>query len=43
MAVLLEMKGVAFKPRAFEKAVFSINTLSEDVEGVGPKMIKKQK
>ncbi|MEK7579741.1 MAG: DNA polymerase/3'-5' exonuclease PolX [Patescibacteria group bacterium] len=31
MAVLLDMKGVAFKPRAYEKAALIIENLNEDV------------
>ena len=34
MAVLLDMKEVAFKPRAFEKAADIIGSLEEDVEGI---------
>ena len=34
MAELLEMKGVQFKPRAFEKAAHSIEALDEDVKDV---------
>jgi DNA polymerase/3'-5' exonuclease PolX len=28
----LEMKGVAFKPQAYEKAAYSIEALDEDIE-----------
>src|SRR3989338_3505915 len=34
MAELLEMKGVEFKPRAFEKAGHSIESLNEEVESI---------
>jgi DNA polymerase (family 10) len=32
MAVYLEMKGIAFKPQAYEKAAYSIEALDEDIE-----------
>ena len=32
IAILLEMKGVAFKPRAYEKAAHSVEALSESVK-----------
>jgi DNA polymerase (family 10) len=32
MASYLEMKGVAFKPQAYEKAAYSIEALDEDIE-----------
>ena len=31
MAVLLEMKGVAFKPRAFERVAYAVGSLQEDL------------
>ncbi|MEK7566867.1 MAG: DNA polymerase/3'-5' exonuclease PolX [Patescibacteria group bacterium] len=34
MAELLEMKGVQFKPRAFEKAAHSVEALDEDVKDI---------
>ena len=34
MAGLLEMKGVEFKPRAFEKAGHSIESLNEEAESI---------
>lgn len=34
VAALLEMKGVAFKPKAFEKAAFSVGALSERVDEI---------
>ena len=34
MSVLLEMKGVDFKPRAYEKAAGSIESLAEDVNDI---------
>lgn len=34
MALYLEMKEVAFKPRAFEKAAQSIEALEEDVNDI---------
>jgi len=32
MAIYLEMKGVQFKPQAYEKAAYSIEALDEDIE-----------
>ncbi len=32
MAIYLEMKGVSFKPQAYEKAAYSIEALDEDIE-----------
>jgi DNA polymerase (family 10) len=32
MAVYLEMKGIAFKPQAYEKAAYSVEALDEDIE-----------
>ncbi len=32
MALYLEMKGIAFKPQAYEKAAYSIEALDEDIE-----------
>lgn len=32
MSVYLEMKGVPFKPQAYEKAAYSIESLEEDIE-----------
>ena len=34
MAELLEMKGVQFKPRAFEKAAHSVEALDEDIKDI---------
>ncbi|OGM99258.1 MAG: hypothetical protein A2915_02680 [Candidatus Yanofskybacteria bacterium RIFCSPLOWO2_01_FULL_41_34] len=34
MAILLEMKGVEFKPRMYEKAAGSVESLTEDVRGI---------
>ena len=34
IASYLKMKGVAFKPYAFEKAAINLETLEEDVEGI---------
>ena len=34
MAVLLEMKGVAFKPRAYEKVAYAVESLQEDVREI---------
>ena len=34
IAILLEMKGVAFKPRAYEKAAHSVEALAEDVKDI---------
>ncbi len=32
MAIYLEMKGIQFKPQAYEKAAYSIEALDEDIE-----------
>jgi hypothetical protein len=32
MGIYLEMKGVQFKPQAYEKAAYSIEALDEDIE-----------
>ena len=32
MAAYLEMKGIAFKPQAYEKAAYSVESLDEDIE-----------
>lgn len=32
MAIYLEMKGISFKPQAYEKAAYSIEALDEDIE-----------
>ena len=32
MAAYLEMKGIAFKPPAYEKAAYSVESLDEDIE-----------
>ena len=34
MAILLEMDEIPFKPRAYEKAAYSIETLNEDAQDV---------
>lgn len=34
MAILLEMKGVAFKPQAYERAAFALESLEEDVKDI---------
>ena len=34
LAMLMDMKGIAFKPRAFEKAGHAVETLQEDVENI---------
>lgn len=34
ISIILEMKGVAFKPQAYEKAALTIETLAEDVKSI---------
>ncbi len=34
MAVLMDLKGIDFKPRAFERVAYAIEELSEDIKGV---------
>ena len=34
ISVLLEMKGVDFKPQAYEKAAHSVETLEQDVRDI---------
>ena len=41
MAAYLEMKGIPFKPQAYERAAYSIEALDEDIEEFAKKVGKE--